>query len=226
MRRKFLGLLVALALVPATLATAADAPARTAENLPPVTPSEQAARVMQWIETTDDNGTLPYIIIDKNAAALFLFDAEGKQVGQTPVLIGIAKGDDSSPGVGSKSLASLGPAEKTTPAGRFVARFGRAAGNRQVLWVDYATSVALHIIVTGNRRERRLDRLFTPEAEDNRITFGCINVGATLYNKQLQPLFRRSGGVVYILPDTKPVEEVFPRLRMLPYLEALQTTEG
>jgi hypothetical protein len=223
-RTNWLAAVAAVALTSSSSLVAAETPARTAENLPAVAPSEQAARLMQWIEMTDDNGTSPYIVIDKNSAALFLFDAEGKQVGQTPVLIGIAKGDDSSPGVGSKSLASLGPAEKTTPAGRFVARFGRAAGNRQVLWVDYATSVALHIIVTGNRRERRLDRLFTPEADDNRITFGCINVGATIYTKQLQPLFRRNGGVVYILPDTKPIEEVFPRLRMLPYLEAEQAS--
>lgn len=88
-----------------------------------------------------------------------------------------------------------------------------------MLWVDYATSVALHVFVTGNRRERRLERLLSPETADNRVTFGCINVGATLVNTQLRPLFQRTGGVVYILPDPKPLDDVFPRVR-LPYLAA------
>ena len=53
----------------------------------------------------------------------------------------------------------------------------------------------------------------TPTPDDNRITFGCINVPQAFYTRQLRPTFRRKGGYVYILPDTKPIEEVFPRLR-------------
>ena len=115
-----------------------------------------------------------------------------------------------SPGVGSKDLSKIGPAERTTPAGRFVARYGQAAGGQTVLWVDWSTSVALHAVVTGNRRERRLERLLSPSPVDNRITFGCINVPTNFYNEKVRPLFRRTGGVVYVLPDTKPLETVFP----------------
>jgi hypothetical protein len=205
---------------------AADPAARTSttQTLPEVVPTEAATRLMTWIEASDDNGDLPYMVIDKQSAALFLFDADGKLIGQTPVLIGVAPGDESSPGIGSKSLANIGTAERTTPAGRFIAKFGRAAGRQQVLWVDYSTSVALHVIVTSNRRERRLERLLSPATDDNRITFGCINVRATLYNKQLRPLFRQNGGVVYILPETKSLDDVFPRLRLLPYLQAEQSS--
>jgi hypothetical protein len=163
---------------------------------------------------------MPYIVIDKQAAAMFMFDAEGRLVGEAPVLLGIASGDDSTPGIASKSLASIGPAERTTPAGRFVAKFGRAVGRQRVLWVDYSTSVALHAVVTTNRKERRAERLLTSAAEDNRITFGCINVGASFYNQKVRPLFQKSGGVVYILPDTKSLDEVFPLVRLLPYLAA------
>jgi hypothetical protein len=46
-----------------------------------------------------------------------------------------------SPGIGSKKLADLGPAEKTTPAGRFLARFGIPIAGERILWADYATSV-------------------------------------------------------------------------------------
>jgi hypothetical protein len=130
-----------------------------------------------------------------------------------PVLIGVAVGDEATPGIGSKNLAEIGPAEKTTPAGRFLARYGRAAGRQKVLWVDYATSVALHPIPTGyNPKERRRQRMASPTSDDNRITFGCINVPSTFYTKSVQPLFQKKGGYVYILPDTKPLETVFPLL--------------
>ena len=136
--------------------------------------------------------------------------AVGKLLGASPVLIGVAPGDDSSPGVGSKDLSKVGPAERTTPAGRFVARYGQAAGGETVLWVDWSTSVALHAVVTGNRRERRRERLLSPSPVDNRITFGCINVPTNFYNEKVRPVFGRSGGVVYVLPDSKPLETVFP----------------
>ncbi len=140
-----------------------------------------------------------------------------------PILIGIAAGDDATPGVGKKSLAEIGPAEKTTPAGRFLAKFGNAAGKHRVLWVDYMTSVALHPIPTGNPKERRRARMLSPAIDDNRITFGCINVPSAFYNKGVRPLFQKKGGYVYVLPDTRSVEEIFPPLRVQPYLN---TTQG
>jgi hypothetical protein len=199
-------------------AEVAAEPSETAASAP-VTKSEEAARVASWIAASRDNGPLPYMIIDKKAATLFLYDAEGKPVGTAPVLIGIAEGDEASPDVGSKQLSQLGPAEKTTPAGRFLAKFGWAAGRQRVLWVDYYTSVALHPVVTGNRRERRRERLLTPEPDDNRITFGCINVPPSFYIRDIGPLFREEGGIVYVLPDNKPLEDVFPLIRVQPFLD-------
>jgi hypothetical protein len=182
--------------------------------------SADATRVADWIVASGDNGALPYIIVDKNAAAAFLFDATGKAIAHAPVLIGIAPGDDATPGVGNKSLAEIGPAEKTTPAGRFLARFGLAAGKQRVLWVDYATSVAMHTIPPGNPKEKRRDRMLSPTIEDNRITFGCINVPKIFYRKGVEPLFRKKGGYVYVMPDSKPIEDVFPRLRVQPFVSA------
>ena len=187
----------------------------------PVLPrSEAANRMIAWVAAARDNAGLPYAIIDKQSASLFLFSAKGEPLGETPVLLGIGVGDDSSPGVGAKRLEEIGPAERTTPAGRFVAKFGRAFGNQRVLWVDYANSVALHAVITTHKSERRVARLLSPTPDDNRISFGCINVGTHFYAKALRPLFQRKGGIVYILPDTKSVDEVFPRLRLLPYLGA------
>lgn len=178
-------------------------------------PSAAATRVIDWIAASGDNHAFPYAIVDKVNASIFLFDAKGKSLGAAPVLIGVAVGDDATPGIGAKNLAEIGPAEKTTPAGRFLAKFGLAFGKERILWVDYATSVALHPIPkTASKKERRPQRMLSPTPEDNRITFGCINVPQAFYDKSVRPLFQRKGGYVYVLPDTKPLEEVFPRLRV------------
>lgn len=198
--------------------TAASAQPHNPDDKPGTARSEGARRVINWISATGDNRSLPYIVIDKNSARAFLYNGKGKYLTTAPVLIGIAQGDEATPGIGKKSLAEIGPAEKTTPAGRFLARFGVAAGKQQVLWVDYATSVALHTIPTGNPKERRRARMLSPTADDNRITFGCINVPQLFYNKGVRPLFLKKGGYVYVLPDTKPLEEVFPPLRVQPFL--------
>jgi hypothetical protein len=180
----------------------------------PILPSAETARVAAWVAASADNRTLPYAIIDKRNAALFLFDANGTQVDAVPVLIGIAEGDEATPGVGSKKLSDLGPAEKTTPAGRYLAKFGLPVAGQRVLWVDYATSVALHPIpADASAKEKRRDRMLSETPDDNRITFGCINVPRAFYSGKLRPAFRAKGGYVYILPDTRPIEAVFPRLR-------------
>lgn len=214
---------VLLALAGLALVAPGTASAQSAETAQPqsvsqdaevaMTPSVATQRVADWIAASGDNKALPYIIVDKTNAALFLFSAKGVSLGVVPVLIGVAVGDDATPGIGSKNLAEIGPAEKTTPAGRFLAKFGLAAGRERILWVDYATSVALHPIPKGaSKNERRRERMLSPTPDDNRITFGCINVPLVFYNKVLRPLVQKKGAYVYVLPDTKPLEVVFPRL--------------
>lgn len=179
---------------------------------PPLLPSEAAARVATWVAASGDNHGLPWAVIDKTGAALFLYDSAGAPLAAEPVLVGIATGDDATPGVGSKKLGDLGPTEKTTPAGRYLARFGLPVAGERVLWVDYATSVAIHPIpADAAPKEKRRERMLSPEPDDNRITFGCINVPRAFYGRVLRPLFRKKGGYVYVLPDTKTLEEAFPR---------------
>lgn len=199
---------------PRSGATAQRGPEQAAPVIfAPIEKSAAANRLTRWVIDSRDNGSLPFIVIDKKAATVFVYDSKGKPLGETPALLGITDGDDSTPGVGSKTLAELGPAEKTTPAGRFVARIGPASTGQQVLWVDYDTSVALHAVVTGNKKERRLERLLSPSTSDNRITYGCINVPAHFYSQRIQPIFEKTGGIVYVLPDKKNLETVFPSLR-------------
>lgn len=219
-----LRVLAGLALiVPAAAGARSSAPVKThpvrRASAPAIIPSDAAKRVAEWVATSNDNHGLPWAVVDKPHAALFLFDPKGKPLAAVPVLVGIAVGDDASPGVGSKRLADLGPAEKTTPAGRFLAKFGLPVEGERVLWVDYATSVALHPIPQdAGAKEHRRERLLSPTSDDNRITFGCINVPKAFYSRLLSPLFRKKGGYVYVLPDTKPLEDVFPLLRARPVM--------
>ena len=245
MRRTFLTLaslaLVAVAAGPASTAAelappkVAAKPARqngakpAARARPPavprvakgLAPSPEVQRVADWVAASGDNRGLPYIIVDKKGAQLLLYTGAGELLAEQPVLLGIAPGDLSSPGVGAKNLAEIGPAEKTTPAGRFLARFG-AVGRQKVLWVDYADSVALHPIPpTANPREQRKQRMLSPASNDNRITFGCINVPGAVYTRGVVPLFRKQGGYVYILPDDLALEDVFPLLRTRTLVQAM-----
>jgi hypothetical protein len=174
--------------------------------------SGEAARITNWVIATRDNGGNPFIVVDKSAARVLVFDAEGQMVGSAPALLGITRGDDSAPGIGDRELRKIPVEDRTTPAGRFVAKYGPAAGHSKVLWVDYASALSLHPVVPGTKKERRLQRLNSPAPDDNRITYGCINVPTKFYRSVIRPLFSETSGVVYILPETKPLKDVFVSL--------------
>lgn len=186
----------------------ADAPAPE-----PAAPSEGVTQMADWVAESRDNGGMPFAIIDKAEAEVFVFTPDGRLSGGAPALLGLAYGDDSAPDIGQRPLSKILPEEKTTPAGRFLAGYGRGLKSEPVLWIDYDTSVSLHPVVTTNPRERRLERLASPSVDDNRITFGCINVPAEFYGEVVRPAFTGTRGVFYILPETRPVEAVFPAFR-------------
>lgn len=171
--------------------------------------SKDVQQIADWIVDSGDNSGTPFIIIDKIDAKVFVFDIDGQLRGAAPVLIGLSKGDDSVPGIGEKKLSAIRPEDRTTPAGRFVAYTGRNFHGKDILWVDYKNSVSLHRVVTNNPRERRLERLATPTPLDNRISFGCINVPAKFYDSVVNPSFAGTRGIVYVLPETRPINEIF-----------------
>ncbi len=169
-------------------------------------------RTLDWIARSGDNEGLAFAILDKRNARLFVFDASRRLRGSTPVLLGLAVGDHTVPGIGERELADIRPHERTTPAGRFVAEPGRNLQGEDIVWVDYDAAVSLHRVRTGNPRDRRLERLATPTVADNRISFGCVNVPAAFYNAELKPVFGAVRTVVYVLPESQSLEAVFPGL--------------
>lgn len=173
-------------------------------------PAGVAGRIAEWAAVTDDNGALPFLIVDKLGARIFAFDSTGHFLGAAPALVGLAHGDDSAPGIGRLKLSQISAAERTTPAGRFVAAFGPSSGHGTVLWVDAHDGIALHPVMSVNAGERRFERIKSTDPEQHRISYGCINVPKTFYDSVVTPALRGGDAVVYVLPDTKPVEEVFP----------------
>lgn len=181
--------------------------ATTAPNPPP-----EVDWLLQRIRAEGGNRGAPYMVLDKRGARLWVFDAAGRTMGHAPVLLGFAAGDHTVPGIGERPLAQVRPHERTTPAGRFALEPGRNLRGEKVLWVDYDSGLSMHKVIPGTPEERRLERLASPSAADNRISFGCINVPAAFYDRVVMPTFgalpaRRA--YLYVLPERKPVQEVF-----------------
>ena len=171
--------------------------------------SPDAQKLADWVVDSADNGKLPFMIVDKVQARVFVFDAQGQIRGAAPALLGLAVGDDSVPGIGQRKLSSIRPEERTTAAGRFVASLDRDVKGQEILWVDYDSALSLHRVVTSQPKERRAERLASPSPLDNRVSYGCINVPVKFYENVVSPSFTGTYGIVYILPETRSAREVF-----------------
>lgn len=162
-----------------------------------------------WVMRSADHQGLPFVVIDKIAARVFVFNPEGHFLGAAPALLGLATGDEGVAGLGDRPLAQITPQERTTPAGRYLAELDRNVSGQTILWVDYAQAISMHPVRSLNPNERRLERLATPSARDNRISHGCINVSTLFWKSVILPAFRSTPGVVYVLPESSPLESVF-----------------
>lgn len=178
-------------------------------NLEQVSASQDVRQVAGWVLQSADNRGLPFVLVDKKEAKVFVFFADGRLRGVAPTLLGSALGDDSVPGIGARKLSSILPEERTTPAGRFVAAMDHNLHGKAMLWVDYEAAISLHPVITSNPQERRAERLATPTAEDNRISYGCINVPPAFFRDIIVPAFRRTNGIVYVLPEIRSAKQVF-----------------
>jgi len=178
---------------------------------PPLPP--EVKRVANWAVVSRDNGRnsrrLPFAIIDKINAKVFVFDANGKLLGGAPALLGIGRGDNYDSDTGSQNMGSIKPEDRNTPAGRFNVSLQRDVNGKEVLLIDYEAAIALHAVVKGTPVERRAERLSSDTAEDNRISYGCINVPVQFYQEVVSPAFTKTNGVVYILPEKSSVPKFF-----------------
>jgi hypothetical protein len=193
----------------ATALEIADAHQREHISLKQNNASEDTRSLADWIIDSGDNQGMPFVIVDKKEAKVFVFHADGELRGMSSALVGLGRGDESVPGIGERKLSSIRPEERTTPAGRFVAALDRDLNGAEILWVDYDTSIAMHPVITTNIKERRAERLASASPLDKRITYGCINVPALFYKNVVSPTFKGTDGIVYVMPDTRSMQQVF-----------------
>lgn len=164
-----------------------------------------AARVLD----TADHQQRPFAIVDKRAARVYVFDADGHLTGASNVLLGLAPGDTAIADIAQRHPSSLMPHERSTPSGRFESQPGHNDKGEAIVWVDYAASLAIHRLRPAPAIERRAERLASAAPGDNRISLGCIIVPVAFYEAVVAPLLGRQRGVVYVLPEMRPVQALF-----------------
>jgi hypothetical protein len=172
-------------------------------------PTEDVRQLANWSVYTHDHKNLNFIILDKKDARVWVFDNTGKLKAHSPVLLGQTPGDEDAPGIGDKPLSQIDVQDKKTAAGRFIGQMGMNAHNEDVVWVNYQNAISMHRVLTDNPDEKRLERLATPTPDDNRISYGCINLPKAFYEDVVAPTVRTGGAVIYVLPETKSAQSVF-----------------
>jgi hypothetical protein len=184
--------------------------------------SDDARFIADWAADSGDSHGLPYVILDKRDARVYVFAANGRLIDSSPVLLGATPGDDAVADIGTRPMTQVHQDEKTTPAGRFISAPGKNASGEEVVWVDYADSVSMHRVRLVDPKERRLERLASPDPSERRISYGCINVPVAFFESVVWPLLGSSRAVVYVLPEIRDVHEVFAGA----YTSATKTGQG
>ena len=154
----------------------------------------EVVNTANWVVDNDDTQGRPFVIADKKRGWVYVFNADGSLEGRNPAIFGKDTGDTRKKGT------------RVTPSGRFEATVDPDAGPLYGTTVDFMETeesvLAIHRVYLPEAKERRR-ALESKGGADNRMSHGCINVEDTFYDDTLQPLFNESGGVVYILPETK-----------------------
>ena len=176
-----------------------------------IMPTVTAAWVADRVVGNKDAQGKPFIIVDKPAATAYVFDGDGKIIAASPILIGAARGDVLPQSAINKTVDQTLQSEKVTPAGRFGARVEvDAAYGTSLRFLDLPGSyLAMHKTYLDTPSERRQQRLDTVSPEDNRISYGCINVDAKFYKNIIEKNFGKTGGTMYITPDVQTLEQTF-----------------
>ena len=179
--------------LPATQRAKGSAQEPRLTNFEQERPSKVAQHVADWAVDSGDHAGMPFVVIDKTDAKVFVFDAKGQLRGAVPALLGLAIGDDAVPGIGQRKLSSIRPEERTTSTGRFVASLDRNLQGQEILWADYDIAMSQYLVVAGSASERRAERPASPSSLDNRISYGCINQCAgQLFQECGQPCVHRN----------------------------------
>lgn len=173
-------------------------------------PSADATRLVDWVLASHDAHGKPFAVVDKRAARLYVFHADGHLAGVTPAILGSTIGDQIVPGVGERAQnGTIRRDERTTPAGRFEAEPGRNIKGEPVVWVDYDSAFAIHRLRPGFAYNTRATRLASVQASGKRLSWGCVVVPVAFYTQVVDKVLGHAHSVVYVMPETAPLQKVF-----------------
>ena len=171
--------------------------------------SPDVLNVAQWVAASHDNAGLPFLVVDKVNAQVYAFNPAAQLKATAPVLLGTGVGDVVviSPDV---PMSAIPPQKRITPAGRYPSRLvDDPHTKKQVLLIDGPNLITLHSVAKGTPAQRRAERLASIASDDNRISFGCINVPPDFFTTIVSPDFTPAKGVVYVLPEKTTAGQLF-----------------
>ncbi|MFC5497732.1 L,D-transpeptidase [Caenimonas terrae] len=180
---------------------------QTATSAPTLT--GDAACALQWVTARRDNRDRAFAIVDKKEGKIYVFDRKGRLAGTSPALVGKSSGDMDEPGVGHLEVSQLTTEQRKTPAGRFNS-LPAADHAAEIIWFDYDAGLAIHQLASDSTYVPRMSRLRSPDPAGRRITAGCVAVPVEFFAKIVRPVLGARAGVVYVLPDTLPINDFFP----------------
>ena len=164
--------------------------------------SSDMLQLARRVRETKDHALQPFAIVDKRAALLAVFHADGRLAGSTAALLGSVYGDSTVAGVGERAQrGALQPDDATTPAGRFVSQPGHNHTGEEVVWVDLQAAFAIHRLRPGPARAERARRLASANPGHKRVSEGCVVVSVAFFTGVVLPLLGRQPSVIYVLPE-------------------------
>lgn len=175
-----------------------------------VAASADAKITADWFVRNGKADGNPFLIADKSHGVMFAFDANGSLIAKSPALFGASKGDALTEAQSNKSIGQSTIADKITPAGVF---HGKAVTGTEygtvVKFADFKNSaLAVHRVYLGTPSEKRMERLQSTTADDNRVSYGCINALPEFVDQVLVPHFAGNSQVI-VLPDSTTPQNFF-----------------
>lgn len=170
--------------------------------------SPEVQSVAQWVGSSHDNAGLPFVVVDKVNAQVYAFNPSAQLKATAPILLGMGHGDVMLVSADAP-MSAIPPEKRITPAGRYLSYLVTDSHGKVVLSIDGANAISMHIVVKGTPAQQRAARLASVTSDDNRISFGCINVPPGFFTEVVKPDFTPAKGIVYVLPETRTAAQLF-----------------
>lgn len=145
-----------------------------------------------------------FVIVDKPRAEMYVINKDKKLIGKFPILLGKTKGEQ--PNISDTNTETPG-ANTTTPAGIYkigrdsISTDGIKTYKGKIFSIYNSNNLAIHITYPPEK-EKRDKALNTLDIEDNRISWGCINIDEENFDKYLKNNISENA-TLFITPDNE-----------------------